>query len=116
MTLHGEFVETLSGDQPTGWIPGHVTVTLRHGERAAVEAWRHSAFAIHQIIGFGWRLTHAPTGLTIWTFDSVVDAVECVSRIEPLAEWAAITKRMPPGSDLYPKVRAAIDEIEARKL
>lgn len=111
-----ELIETLIGIPPSGWTIGHVTISGR-AARIPIEAMRHGAFAVHEVermAGNGWRLTHAPTGLQIWTFASVDDAIELAERIESLADWDSIKKEVPHGTDYYPKVRAVIDEIVAR--
>jgi hypothetical protein len=38
-------------------------------------------------------------------------AVEMAERVEPLADWGAITEQLPSGTELYPKVRKIADEI-----
>ena len=115
MTSWPEFAETVVGQPPEGWALGHVTVTLRNKERKPIEAWRRGAFAVHEVFSpiKGGRLTHAPTGLKIWFSGSMDEAAELAERLEPLADWSAITKALPLGSDLYPKVREIIDAMEA---
>lgn len=115
--IRGELIATISRQPPEGWTAGHVSVTLKHhDERVAIEAWRRGPFAVHETTWptSGARLTHAPTGLKIWSFDSMAAACALAEKIEPLADWDTIKDEMPSGSELYPKVRAAIDEIEAR--
>jgi hypothetical protein len=112
-----EFAETLVGSAPEGWTAGYVTVTLRNPDRRLpVEAWRRGAFAIHEVLSptGGFRLSHAPTGLCIWSFEALEDAVELAEKIEPLADWNSFKKMLPPGTELYPKVRRVIDEIDGR--
>lgn len=107
-----EFEETVIGTPPDGWSLGHVTVTRRpHMKPKPVEAWRRGAFAVHEVNGEEGkgRLTHAPTGLQVWTFETMDKAAELAERIEPLTDWNAIKKEMPLGSDLYKKVRTIID-------
>lgn len=115
----GEFLETVVGGPPDGWKLGHISVLLKHdGTRISVEAWCRGAFAIHEVEWSGGgaaRLTHAPTGLKIWTFASVEDAAEAAETIEPLADWASIKKELPLGTELYPKVREVFDKIDARR-
>ena len=115
MTIRGEFAETVVGQPPEGWTLGHVTVTLRDNKRVPIEAWRRGAFAVHEVFSpnKGGRLTHAPTGLKIWFSGTMDQAAELAEKLEPLADWNAITKALPLGSDLYPKVRQVIDEMEA---
>jgi hypothetical protein len=113
--IRGIFNRTISGSPFEGWQHGHVSLALRNPpERLPVEAWRRGAFAIHKTFGYdgeGARLTHAPTGLAIYTFETKGQAAECVKRIEPLADWDSIKSKMQSGSDLYHKVRPIIDEI-----
>lgn len=112
-----EFADTVVGTPPGGWTLGHVTLTLRCPDRRfPVEAWRRGAFAVHEVYGPvpGARLTHAPTGLKIWFHGTMDEAVELAERLEPLADWGSITKALPRGTELYPRVRAIIDEIESR--
>lgn len=114
--IQGEFYGTAVGAPPDGWTPGHATLTLKSpDDRVAIEAWRSGAFAIHEV-RFGWHLTHVPTGLRIWTFDTPELAAECAQRIRSFADFDAIKEKMPKGSDLYPRVRAVIDEIEQRDM
>jgi hypothetical protein len=114
MTIRGGFSETVIGAPPEGWTLGHVTLTLLNPEeRVPVEAWRRGAFAVHEAEG-GGRLTHAPTGLRIWTCDTMDTAAELAQRIEGLADWESIKKMLPPKTELYPRVRSIIDEIETR--
>lgn len=113
--IRGVFSKTISGQPIDGWQRGHVSLALKNpSERVPVEAWRRGAFAIHEVAGGDGdvaRLTHAPTGLGIYTFNTAGQAAECVKRIEPLADWESINKEMQSGSDLYHKVRPIIDEI-----
>lgn len=114
--IRGSYAETVVGAPPDGWTLGHVTLTLRYpDERVPVEAWRRGAFAVHEAEG-GARLTHAPTGLRIWTFDTMDGATELAERIEPLADWSSFKEELrgPIGDDLYPKVRGIIDEMDAK--
>lgn len=111
-----KFTETIAGSPPDGWTIGHVTIKTRYDVEFAVEAFRRGPFAVH-IIDISrayrlWRLTHAPSGLMIWTFDTLDQAAELAERIEPLADWGAFVKQIPAGTDLYPKVRDAIAEVE----
>lgn len=100
-----------------GWQRGHVSLALtRPREMVPVEAWRRGAFAIHEAFDNDRevaRLTHAPTGLAIYTFDTKEQAAECVKRIEPLADWESIKDEMRRDSGLYKKVRPIIDDIDA---
>lgn len=110
--IRERYAETVVGHPPEGWTIGHVTLRLLNpDERIPVEAWRRGAFAVHEAEG-GGRLTHAPTGLRIWTCRTIDDAAELAERIEALTDWDSIKKEMPPGSDLYPKVRDVIDRME----
>jgi hypothetical protein len=111
MTME-EFEEVVLGSPPDGWTLGHATVDVL-GRRKSVEAWRRGAFAVHQVnceSGKG-RLTHAPTGLLIWTCESMDHAAELAERIENLTDWSAINKMIPCGSDLFLKVREIADQI-----
>ena len=113
--IRGSYHETVVGTPPEGWTLGHVTLTLRYpDERIPVEAWRRGAFAVHEV-ELGARLTHAPTGLRIWTCGTMDEAVELADRIEPLADWSAFKEELkgPIGDELYPKVREVIDQMEA---
>ena len=115
MAIRNEFEETVSGSPPEGWSLGHVTLTLKYpDERIPVEAWRRGAFAVHERTKKDWRLTHVPTGLHIWTAPTADVAAEFAEAIEPLADWDAIKTMMPAGSDLYPKVRAVMENFETR--
>lgn len=116
MAIRNEFAETVSGEAPEGWERGHVTIQLKDpDEKVAVEAWRKGAFAIHEIINpVRARLTHAPTGLQIYSTTDAATAAEFAARIEPFTNWDDIKERMPSGSDLYPKVRQVRWEFEAR--
>lgn len=110
MMMQDEFDLMVSGKRPAGWTKGHVTLQLRHGTSLCVEAWRRGAFAVHRVRlerGEG-RLTHAPSGLQIWTFPTTTDAVELAEKIEGLADWGAIEKKMPRGSALGKRVRNVI--------
>ena len=112
--IRNEFLETCVGRPSEGWTLGHVTITLKNpDERIPVEAWRKGAFAVHPTLG-GARLTHAPTGLSIYHARSMDEAVEFAERIEPFTDWQAIKEKMPSGSDLYPKVREVRWEFELR--
>jgi hypothetical protein len=119
MTIRGELIEVVTGAAPDGWEHGEVIISLVHPDnRAVIEAWRHGAFAVHEVKrigGRGWRLSHAPSGLQIWTFSTMEDAVELAERIEPLTDWNAINKMLPSGTELYPKVRKVVDEIVERE-
>jgi hypothetical protein len=110
------FFTTAKGEPPQGWERGFVTLTLRDPEgQLPIEAWRWGPFAVHENCR-GWRLTHAHSGLLIWTFDTAELAVECADRIAALADFDAIKERIPAGTDLYPKVQKVIDEIEHRDM
>ena len=115
--MDSELLETVIGIPPAGWELGHVTVTMRGGERQPIEAMRRGAFAVHEIetsYGRKWRLTHAPTGLQIWSFYDADKTFELAHKIEPLADWSTIRKMMPPGTELCAKVRAVVEEIDTR--
>lgn len=117
VAINHEFYPTLSR-QPDrdGWSPGHVTVQLhRPKEKLAVEAWVRGPFAVHETVS-GATLTHAPTGLAIYRFDAMEQAAECAERIEAIDDFASRKKAYPSGSEVYPKVRAVIDEIVAQPL
>lgn len=110
-----EFEEVVVGTPPDGWTLGHATVVVLD-RRQPIEAWRRGAFAVHQVnscdSGTG-RLTHAPTGLRIWTCETMDQAAELAERIESLTDWGGIKTILPYGSDLYPKVREIIDQFSA---
>jgi len=117
--IREEFLDTVTGNAPEGWDKGNVIVHIERPRvrKIQVEAWRRGPFALHEREFSGERetiLTHAPTGLRIYSFPSVEQVIELAERIEPLADWSAITKKMPPGSDLYPKVREVVDDIKWR--
>lgn len=113
MAIHDEFEEVLVESPPDGWLRGHVTLALRNPEeRVPVEAWRRGAFAVHRTCAGGARLSHAPSGLGIWTFDNMDVAAEAAEQMEPLADWNSFTKEVPAGTELYPKVRSIIDKVE----
>ncbi len=112
MALDAELKSTVNCPVPDGWSLGHATIRgLRGGEKMAIEALRYGAFAVHETISGNWRLTHAPSGLQIWTFNNQTQAVELAKRIETFTDWNAIKDTLPEGSDLYPKVREIIDEL-----
>lgn len=113
-----EFKETIVGTPPEGWSLGHVTVVLSDSSRKPIEAWRRGAFAVHELEceSHSARLTHAPTGLNIWNCQTMDEAAELAERIERLTDWNAISKMLPPGSDLYPKVREIADQLLANQL
>lgn len=118
-----ELIETMIGHPPVGWTLGHVTIALtRNGKLKGsqpIEAMRRGAFAVHEVElsdGRKWRLSHAPSGLQVWTFDQLEQAIELAERIESFTAWSEITKMLPIGTDLYPKVQAVIDEIEGSGL
>lgn len=117
MPLKDELIETIIGIPPPGWELGHATINGRADrDREVIEAMRRGAFAVHevnQIDGRGWRLSHAPSGLQIWTFREMEDAIALAERIENFTDWQTIKKMLPVGTDLYPKVRKIIDEISA---
>jgi hypothetical protein len=116
MAIRGELIETVTGAPPDGWEHGEVIISLRNpNDRAVVEAWRLGSFAVHAVVGGGWRLTHAPSGLRIWSFSTTREAIELAERIEAMTDWTAIKKELPMGSKLYPKVRKVIDEIVERE-
>lgn len=117
--IEEEFLDTVTGSPPKGWSLGDVIIQIERPKkkRLQVEAWRRGAFALHEREfpdGRETILTHAPTGLRIYSFPSLELTIELADRIEPLADWSAITKKMPLGSDLYPKVRDVIDDIKWR--
>ena len=117
MTLHNELIETVIGIPPPGWSLGHVTINGRNGQRMPIEAMRHGHFAVHEVermAGRGWRLTHAPSGLQIWTFPTLEQAIELAERIEGFTDWGAFDKMLPAGTDLYPRVREVVDHIAPR--
>lgn len=116
MAIRGEFLEKISGAAPVGWERGDVLLTLEHpDERISIEAWRKGAFAIHETQWpHGARLTHAPSGLSVYYARDVAEAAEFADRIEPFTDWGAIKEKMPHGSDLYPKVREVRLEFNAR--
>jgi hypothetical protein len=118
MAIRNEFLETCVGSPPEGWTLGHVTMTLHHPEeRIPVEAWRKGAFAVHPTENpAGARLSHAPTGLSIYQARSMDEAIEFADRIEPFTDWEAIKEKMPAGSTLYPKVRLVRMEFDDRHL
>lgn len=117
MPLKDELVMTVRGDVPEGWSLGHATIRgLNHDEKIAIEALRCGSFAVHETIGGNWRLSHAPTGLQIWTFGSRRQALELAKRIEAFTDWSAIKDTLPKGSELYPKVREVVHELEDDEL
>lgn len=117
MNLKDHFDLELVGSPPQGWSTGHMKI---HARRPAdedgpviTEAWLKGAFAIHLTKDGVARLSHAPTGMGIWTFETPELAADCADDIAPFADWAAIKRRLKSGGELYPKVRAVIDRIEA---
>lgn len=116
MAVRHELIETLIAIPPQGWSIGHVTIQGRSdSDKAPIEALRRGAFAVHEVYsldGKGWRVSHAPTGLQIWTFDSMDEAILLVESIESFTDWHSISKMLPYGTELYPKVRAEIDRIK----
>jgi hypothetical protein len=116
MSIRNELEEIIVGSPPDGWSLGHVTVNLLNPEeRIPVEAWRRGAFAVHDLSSGGARLTHAPSGLRIWSFRTKDEAVEATEAMEPFTDWTAFTEVLPSGTDLYPKVRKIVDEIDQRE-
>jgi hypothetical protein len=116
MPLKDELLPRVSEPLPQGWTLGHVTIQGRAGDAEPIEALQRGSFAVHEVRGgYGnlWRVSHAPTGLRIWEFDKIKDAIALAERIEPLTDWGAIKDAMPRGSELYPKVRAVIDKIQS---
>jgi hypothetical protein len=115
MPLKDELLPRVSHLPPEGWTLGHVTIQGRDdGDAEPIEALRHGSFAVHEIVGGDdnyWRVSHAPSGLRIWEFRKIKDAIALAERIEAFTDWNAIKGVMPRGSELYPKVRAVIDEI-----
>jgi hypothetical protein len=105
------FYETLDCPPPHGWtLLTPVTIQL-YGPKAKLEvmAWCHGAFGVHETHELEpWILTHVPTGLRIHSFEAMQDAVRFAQIIEPLADWAAITKKVKRGSSLFPQVRDAL--------
>ena len=79
-----------------------------------IEAWRRGAFAIHEVKD-GARITHAPTGLTIWTTSFFDEAAEVAEAIEGLTDWSSIKEAAPIGGDLYKRMRHVILELELEK-
>lgn len=97
------------GTPPEGWTLGHVSLRLIPERLETVEAWRRGAFAVHEPGRGSVRLTHAPTGLLIATFDDLDTAVVGAEAIEPLTDWGAISQKAPPSSDLPAMVTATIE-------
>jgi hypothetical protein len=120
MPLKDELLETVVGIPPDGWSLGHVTINGRsEDDRMPIEAMRRGAFAVHEvnrIDGRGWRVSHAPSGLQIWTFSTFSEAIELAERIESMTDWGQIKKQLPSGTNLFPKVRAIINEIADRPI
>ena len=121
MTEH--FLPTMTGTPPEGWAPGYVTIHIERPEetRIPVEAWRRGAFAIHgreywaddgEKMESEAVLTHAPTGLRIYSFSDPAMAAKLAEAIAPLTDWDSIPTKMGRGSDLYFKVREVIDALE----
>lgn len=116
MSLRDTFELELVGSPPEGWYTGHMKIFPKHPEHeegpVITEAWIKGAFAIHLTKDGEARLSHIPTGMGIWTFETPDLAAEFAQEIEGLANWHEL-KRQPAGSELYPKVRSVIDRIEA---
>ena len=112
MTTDREPCEIITGAPPDGWEDGELSILRNNGLRSTIEAWLRGAFAIHRDKGGNWRLSHVPTGLQIYTVSSVGAAAALADKIEPLTDWSAIKKAFPLGSELYPKVKLAVDEVE----
>jgi hypothetical protein len=109
MPIRGGFLEAIDGPAPKGWDRGSVTLKFENPDALIpIEAWRRGAFALHKMEDGGVNITHAPTGMYIWRADTMDQAVEFVDAIEPLHDWSSILKKMPAGSELWPKVRAVI--------
>lgn len=116
MAIRNVYKETLSDAPVAGWKAGHVTLYLeRPLERVPVEAWIRGPFAIHDLMSGRANLTHIPTGRRIYSFDSKLDAAEAAEKIEPLGEWDAINDQMPPGSELYSKIRPILHQYEIER-
>ena len=90
-------------------------VRPRRGNNAATI--RRGAFGIHKrhLGGFEeFVLSHAPTGLRIYSFATSDDAAECAKRLEPLTDWSAISEKFESGSDLFSRVKPIVEEIHER--
>ena len=117
MALTDTFELELVGLPPEGWSIGHMKIHPKDPKSepcpVITEAWTKGAFAIHLTKHGGARLSHVPTGMGIWTFETPDLAAECAEKIEPFTDWSAIKDGIRAGGDLYPKVRSIIDQIEA---
>lgn len=112
--VYNHFYPTLSrAPERDGWSAGQVTIQMRDPkERLIVEAWRRGPFAVHETVG-GATLTHVPTGFAVCRFNEMEQCAECAERIEGFDDFAARDTSYPVGSDVYPKVRTVIDDINA---
>lgn len=114
-----ESFPSMKAKPPEGWTLGEVTITIERPEKKKIPvmAWRLGALAVHERISVGLKeavITHGPTGLRIYSFPTKEIAAECAEMLEPLTDWAAISKVMKRGSRLFPKVKKIIGEIEDR--
>jgi hypothetical protein len=121
MTPEEQFPETVVQRPPEGWMLGEVTLHIERPEekKLTVEAWRRGVFAVHQRIFADGEaeeavITHAPTGYRICALDTMDDAAGCAELLESLTDWSAISKKFPPGSKLYPKVKKTVDRFQSR--
>lgn len=117
--MNAESFPSMEAPPPAGWTLGEVTLTIDRPKKKKIPivAWRRGAMAVHERVSVGLKeavITHAPTGLRIYSFPTRDIAAECAEKLEPLADWDRISKKEKVGSALFPKVKKIIDEIDAR--
>jgi len=116
MALRDTFKLELAGSTPEGWAVGSMKIHAKNPEQeygsVITEAWTKGAFAIHLTKDGGARLSHTPTGMGIWTFETPEFAAQCADEIGGFANWEKV-KPQKLGSDLYKRVRPVIDRIDA---
>ena len=116
MALRDTFELEMVGLPPKGWALGHMKIHAKRPEQedgpVITEAWTRGAFAIHRTKDGGARLSHIPTGMGIWTFESPDLAAQCAEEIGGFANWQKVEPQK-LGSDLYKRVRPVIDRIHA---
>jgi len=117
--MSDERFPSMEAAPPDGWTMGDVTLTIERPKKKKIPvvAWRRGSLAVHDRIAVGLReavITHAPTGLRIYSFPTREIATECAEKLETLTDWSAISQKQKIGSRLFPKVKKIIEEIEAR--
>jgi hypothetical protein len=114
MALRDTFQLELTGTPPDGWVAGHMKIHAKRPEQedgpVITEAWTKGSFAIHFVKDGGARLSHIPTGMGIYSFETPELAAMCADEIAGFADWSKVEAQL-MASDLYQKVRPVIDRI-----